>query len=419
MAFPAELSLFSQAPSDVTHQRIQFVDYNSTSQLNSGTITFNVPASANQYLDLKRTRLCLKVRIVRGDGSPLQGTDKVAPINLSAHTFLEQIDLQLQQELVSDSASQNYGYKAYLETLFQRGSAAQETYLQAEGFFRDRAGFFDSTEVDPRGNTGYAERYGLFAESKIVDLEAPLLLGICQQPKLMLNGLELQLKIYTARPEFCLMSSTPDANYRVEFIQATLRVCKVLPTPEILLSHAETIREHPAEYLYKRSEIRTFQISAGMFSFNLEDVFQSQIPNKVVVGFVKSASFAGSYQLNPLRFMHFDLNQLTAFVDDVSIPGKPLKFSFPNANYLEGYMSLFDHADEDGDQVVPFISRLEYPVGYTLFAFSLGPNIPTSTVANVKLAGVFDKPLTENITMIIYADFNSLLKVDNARNILI
>ncbi len=421
MAFPPELSLFSQPPPDVTHQRIQYIEYNSTSQLNSGAITFNIPASANQYIDLRRTRLCLKVKITKGNGSPLEKTEKVAPINLFAHTLMEHIDLQLQQELVSDSASQSYGYKAYIETILQHGSAAQETYLQAQCFFRDTAGFFDSMEITREGNLGFAERYALFSESKIVDMESPLLLGICQQPKFLLNGVDIQLKMYPARPEFCLMSPTADANYRPEIVQATLRVCKVLPTPEILLAHAETLREHPAEYLYKRSELRTFQISAGMFSFNLEDVFQSQIPNKIVVGFVKSSSYGGSYQSNPLNFSHFDLNQLTAYVDDVSVPGKPLRFSFPNANYLEGYMSLFDNPDDDdgSDPAVPYISRLDYPMGNALMAFSLAPNMPTSTVGNVKLAGVFDKPLPENVTVIIYADFNSLLKLDNARNVMI
>ena len=158
MAFPTELSLFSQPPSDVTHQRIQFVDYNSTSQLNSGAITFNIPASANQYLDLKKSKLCLKVKIVKADGSPLTDADVVAPVNLFAHTFLEQIDLQLQQELVSESASQNYGYKAYIETLFQHGKDAQDTFLQSQCFFRDRAGFFESMDRNPRANLGFVER---------------------------------------------------------------------------------------------------------------------------------------------------------------------------------------------------------------------------------------------------------------------
>jgi hypothetical protein len=194
----------------------------------------------------------------------------------------------------------------------------------------------------------------------------------------------------------------------------------VLPTPEIMLAHAETLREHPAEYFYKRAELRTFQISTGMFSFNLEDVFQSQIPNRIVIGFVKSSNYAGNYQTNPLNFVPFDLNQLSAYVDDISIPGKPLKFSFPSANYLEGYMSLFESGEEDdGGQVVPYISRMEYPTGYTLFAFSLAPNIPANTIGNVKLSGDFDRPLTENVTAIIYADFNSVLKLDSARNILI
>ena len=418
MAFPPELSLFSQPPTDVTHQRIQFVDYNSTSQLNSGAITFNIPASANQYLDLKRTKLCLKARIVKGDGSLLTDEDRVAPINLFAHSFIEQIDLQLQQELVSDSASQNYPYKSYIECLFQHGRLAQQTFLQSQGFFRDEAGLFEVMEIGPRGNPGFKDRCILFARSQIVDMEAPLLLGICQQPKYLINGVDVQLKLFPARPQFCLMTPKEDADYRVEITQASLRVCKVLPTPELLLAQSETIRQHPAEYFYKKAELRTFQISAGMFSFQIEDVFQSLIPSKMVVALIQSSKFGGSYQSNPFFFHHFNLNQLTTYVDDVSIPGKPLKFSFTSRNYMDGFNSLFDDSDEDGE-VVPDISRLDYAQGYTIYAVTLAPNIPVNTVGNVKLAGVFDKPLEENVTVLIYADFNSLMKVDNARNIII
>lgn len=117
MAYPSELALFNDPKVPVTHQKVQFVEYRPTSQLNSGALQFTIDPSANQYIDLKRTKLHIKVKITKADGSALGTQDRVAPINLVLHSLFSQIDVQLQQELVTGSASQSYPYKAYLETL--------------------------------------------------------------------------------------------------------------------------------------------------------------------------------------------------------------------------------------------------------------------------------------------------------------
>lgn len=417
-SYPPELALFEAPIRDATIQKIQYVEYRPTSQLNSGPLQFYIPSTANQYIDLRRSKLCLKVKIVKGDGSAPTAAEHVAPANLTMHSLFSQVDIQLQQQTVSSSAAQSYPYKAYLQTVLQYGREAKETFLEMQGYYKDRAGFMETMEPDPRGNTGWADRFIHFVKGAVVDLEGPLLSDIWQQNKAILNGVELQLKLWPAKPDFILCTKADGADYKMELVEACLRICKLTPIPEVMLAHAETIRDNPALYNFDRSEIKTFQLNKGQYSFHLEDLFQMDVPSRLVVGMVTATSFNGTYDSNPFDFRHFDLRSLAVYLDDESVPGRPIKTNFKALSFLEGYNSLFSSDDEDGT----FISREDYPAGYTLYMFRLAPDhaphhIPFTSRGNVRLSGNFGTALAENVTLIVYAQFPALMTVDSSRNI--
>lgn len=69
-ACPPELALIEEPPRDAAFQKVQFVEYRPTSQLNSGPLQFIISPTANQYIDLKHSRLHVKVvQIIKGLGS--------------------------------------------------------------------------------------------------------------------------------------------------------------------------------------------------------------------------------------------------------------------------------------------------------------------------------------------------------------
>lgn len=92
-AYPQELALFEPTVRDVALQKVQYVEYRPTSQLNNGPLQFFIPATANQYIDLKRSQLFVRIRIIKGDGNKPSETDHVAPSNLPLHTLFNQVDL--------------------------------------------------------------------------------------------------------------------------------------------------------------------------------------------------------------------------------------------------------------------------------------------------------------------------------------
>ena len=91
--------LFQTPQEDILSSTCHYVDYRSTSQLNSGgPVEFFIPAAQGELIDLQKTRLFLKLQITKGDGTSLENVEKVGPINLLLHSMFQQVELFLQQQ---------------------------------------------------------------------------------------------------------------------------------------------------------------------------------------------------------------------------------------------------------------------------------------------------------------------------------
>ena len=62
----------------------------------------------------------VKARILKGDGTDCGDEDIVSPVNLWIASLFSQVNVYLQQKLIS-TATTNYPYKAYLEVLLNYG----------------------------------------------------------------------------------------------------------------------------------------------------------------------------------------------------------------------------------------------------------------------------------------------------------
>ena len=169
-----------------------------------GAIQFIIPPTANQFIDLRRTLLHVEAKIVRSDGKDLVDAEFVAPVNLSLHSFFSQVEVELQQQLVC--SNQLYGYKAYIETLLSSNEEAHSTFLRSQGFAKDNTATVDEV-TDFRKNSGIFLRFVTWGKNQTADLEGPLMVDICQQDRFILNGVEINIKLWPARDTFTLMTA--------------------------------------------------------------------------------------------------------------------------------------------------------------------------------------------------------------------
>lgn len=412
---PSELNIFDPPSMSAPYQKVQYVDYRTASPLNDGgPLQFIIPPTANQFIDLRRTLLHVEAKIMKTDGDKMEIGDTVFPINLPLHTVFSQVDVELQQQLAC--SNRLYGYKAMVETLLETNYDGHETYLGSQGFTKEKT-FKMEPEEDLRSNPAFAARFSRCGMSRTMDLEGPLMADICQQDRLLLNGVEVNIKLWPAKQPFMLLTTTQETGYELVFEEVYLRVCKVMPTPAVTFGIADTLKEKPALYPYMRTEMRAFQLQAGQLNFHLEDMYQQNVPTEVIVCMVNAESFHGDIKKNPFNFDSFGLTELALYVDDESVPSKPLKMDFTYANYVDAYNMLFENPPGKSGC---FIKRNEFDHGYAIFRFRVTPenveSLPSSR-GNVKLSGTFKTALTDNITLIVIGKFHHMLKIDNTRSI--
>ena len=157
---------------------------------------------------------------------------------------------------------------------------------------------------------------------------------------------------------------------------------------------------------------------------NIEDIWQGEVPSKLVVALVKSQAYNGDYHLNPFHFEHFDVSDIGFFVNGEAIPGPAYKLDLENGIYLQGLNSLYKIMGKTMENSDIGITRETYQQGYTLIGFDVDPTtspdfcyVGKPREGHTKLEIRFKNGLPSPVTAILYATFPEIMTIDQARNV--
>ena len=120
--------------------------------------------------------------------------------------------------------------------------------------------------------------------------------------RLLLSFVDLKVILNRNGNEFCLMASENDADYRVNLIDAYLKLRKVKVSPSISLAHEVALKKGPAIYPIRRVECKNFIIPAGNPSLRKDNVFNRLVPKSFAICLVESTAFNGAYKPLQLFF---------------------------------------------------------------------------------------------------------------------
>ncbi|KAG8239542.1 hypothetical protein J437_LFUL019261 [Ladona fulva] len=133
----SELDLFAIPPTQTSIRNSQWVHYKPLSSINDDSpLGFVVSGAGDEYIDLGHTLIHVVAKVVKTDGTDTAEEQKVGPVNNFLHSLFSQVDVYLNQKLISPP-SNTYAYRCYVENLLSYGPAAKKSHLTISLWYDD------------------------------------------------------------------------------------------------------------------------------------------------------------------------------------------------------------------------------------------------------------------------------------------
>ena len=284
----SELDIFIVPPTQTSIESGSTVEYNPIASIADGTlIKFSITGGGQDYIDLSNTELYVKLKVLRADNTPITDTDQVGPINLLLHLLFSEVDISLNDTVVT-SSNNTYAYRAYLETLLSYGPSAKKSQLTSALYYKDVAGHMNDSNPhdDESKNVGFKSR-SAFSTRGTFDMVGIIHSDLFFQSKFLLNDINIKIRLVRNTDSFCLMGAA-DATFKIRIVDCKLHVRKVCLSPSVFIAHATALKKRNAKYPIKRTVCKTFTIPAGNLDASQESLFSGQLPTRIVIGCVQN-----------------------------------------------------------------------------------------------------------------------------------
>ena len=243
----SELDLFAVPPTLTSIDYGGWIEHQPITSLDSGgPIEFVVPGAGYAYTDLANTYLLVRAKVVRGVGTDIADDTPVAPVNNWLHSLFSQVDVHLNDTLVTPS-SNTYPFGADVETLLSYGAEAKKTQLTSQLWYKDMAGHMEATQENG-GNAGLVERRRHIAGSRVVEMMGRLHVDLFMQDRFLINGVTVKIRLVRSKDAFSLMAGGANPDYKVRIVDAVLFVRKAVLSPTVAMAHIRALEKGTAKY---------------------------------------------------------------------------------------------------------------------------------------------------------------------------
>ena len=403
-------------PSTQTSCESSFIDccYPSNQISSSGPFIFNVPAGPH-YMQLSKNCLKFKCRIRKTDNTNIDAADvSVAPVNLLGKTLIKQLKVSINGKPAFDSG-ELYAYRAFIETELNNSTNVKNEMLATALYATD-----NNLNPDSDANEGFQSRGKVVVGSATFEVMAPLHCDLFLSDRLLLSNTQLSLEIHRNSDAFVLTSFT-GADFKLEILDVEWYVKKIQLAPSIHMAIEATLQKQPAKYPIRRITMTKTHISAGRNSVPTNTIIEGQLPLRVIIGFVDSDAFYGSFGKSPFTFHNNKLSEISIQAGGVTFPRTPIKCDFDHSLFSRAYLQLLDvlNMSHDTNGITP----LRFRHSACFFAFDLTPDeVDDNQWELVREGSVsvncrFDNAINEGLEMLVLAEFSNLAMLDRNRNV--
>ncbi len=441
-AYSAAFGLFSQPYSDYGGQSEYHIDYQPVSSVSeSSSIDFQLKNSSSAYINLQKCRLHVAVKITQEDGSdipsPTTNIDdkgvvttvipplaRVCIVNNALSSLFKCVDCSLNQSAVGGYVANNYSMKSFLDVILFCDDETRKYEMSDCLYFDERGELAGELDVYTTSNESLISRHSYVKGSKVCKMSGRLFTDLMSFDRMLLNNVDIAIKLVKNDARFCLISSmTSPHNFQFKITECYMRMCYVKPSAPLLLAQARMLEDYNAIYPYLGSVVKTFSVAKGERSVIIQDMFNTNIPATLVVCMTKSIGYAGSYNHNPYLLEGFSLSTINLRLDGSNHPFSPLKMKFDEGDPYSTDISSVFSCLHMSSSISPAISRRDMAGGKTIFLFEISETrkgiLTQKKRGQISLELTFDKELEEAITIILYAKFQTDLRIENSRAVIL
>ena len=376
----------------------------------------------SDYIDINKTELRLVVKITKRNGGDTGGGKKYTVINDALHSLIKQFTIKFNETLVTEQ-SDTQAYNSYIKTLLNFTEQAKKSYLTKALYYKDTAGHMDVVDNTSDSNWGLKKR-GVFTNAGAeVGLVGVPLCDLFNTNKLLLDNVEIKIKIDLNSDEFVLMSGEEANDCKISIMSGTLRVRTVRVANSTKLEHVSIMQGRsgqkalPAIYTLTRTPTHARIILRGVLNHTETDLFNGLIPQCIIFGMVRNDAYNGSLARNPFNFQLFDVNAVR-----LTVNGEEIRYSvidLTGGKRIDGYNTLFSGSGDMNCGHGIDIDREDWEGGYGLFHLDTTPagsghpdHLIPHRSGNVNLYLKFGTPTPAVLNLIVNAEFQNHLEID-------
>jgi len=365
----------------------------------------------------------------------------IIPQNNLISALIEDIIIKINGTIIS-GGDNNYAHRADLETRLSYPIDCKQNMLSLGLYEEELKAFNDYTEdqikaicdiidVDASLDRGLSLRFRATACSNRFTLMGKIHSEICEQTKLLPEGIPLNLKIEFNKGKFYLLTNGGQ-NPKVKIDKAWITYKNVKLAPEIIEGQEKLLQSNnPAIFPFRKPEIRTFSIGGPTTrDISIPEVSLGEVPRNVIIGLIRNTAYNGNYKQDAFNYEHFNLESIELKIGGQSYPyNSELRCDFNNGyngfcqgltSLLKGTHTLYNRDKDLGINVRNYKNR------NVLYGFDLSPSqtpagesfdiIKSSTVSlNIRLREEVDHALT----IVCYLSYDKIMKIDKFKNVVI
>lgn len=440
-----EIDLFSIPDTSVGVVSSRYVECPLTNTLTngigSGPLEWRYNMQRN-YLNLAKSFIQFKIKITNEKGESIavnkKGTvEKVDSTTTTAppttttplspnpiafaqcigKTLFKQFVLYINNCIVEDS-SPLYAWRSIIETDLNFDKGTKNSTLSQSGYALD-------TDPNSSISPGHLRRQTWVQDGEFAQFTAHLNLSMFNQNRLLLNYVDFKLIAYLNDPQFvidALEIEQDQTKYQYEVADIKL----ILNEYELADGASSAIEQMLKErkmisYPLTNVECRSFFIGPNIFETSELRLLTSSVPKRIVMCFVDSEAYLGSYKKTPFNFGHFDVKDIFINAGGRTIPAQPQNLNFETNDYMPAYSAMLEGSGMARSTGNNGITREMFKQGSCYLIFELSTCLDSNTFDLIKLGTTSFKIFFRKATppqgcyCVIHCEYDSLLTFDENR----